>query len=384
MDNVEQLKQDNAKLQERLNNAAKFFREQKAQIEALTSEVKEKTSLAMDYRNQIETLTNENKQLKDQVESCEFASESDANNLEDLQKQLNEYELKLQASEKTINEQRDAYENKITLLEEDNLKLVEDAKLFDECAKKLSNAEAAYEELRKKYKDNDIARGEAELKASNLQSEYEKIFDKQDKEIKDLNNQVETLKKKFEEEGNNNVANKVLLDEAHQVIESKDKAYKVLQDTYNEVFGELNELKETNKRNVNAFEDLNTKFKQLNELYDACEAEKLGAQADYENLKEQFEHIKIQEEANREAATQAEELYEECEKYRSFMKALSQLTKTVNIEWLSPNEMNEDQKKVLNEVTTPKKEQAANKDTKKVVNDKGKNFREQDFPLMSM
>ena len=38
MDNIEQLKQDNAKLTERLNNAAKFFREQKAQIEALTKE----------------------------------------------------------------------------------------------------------------------------------------------------------------------------------------------------------------------------------------------------------------------------------------------------------------------------------------------------------
>ena len=47
----------------------------------------------------------------------------------------------------------------------------EDSKLFDECTKKLSNAEAAYDQLRKKYKDSDIARNEAELKASNLQSE---------------------------------------------------------------------------------------------------------------------------------------------------------------------------------------------------------------------
>ena len=205
-----------------------------------------------------------------------------------------------------------------------------------------------------------------------------KFFREQKTQIENLTKENEELKK------NQNVVDPKTITELNDQIKSKDQAYKVLQDTYNEVFGELNELKETNKRNVNAFEDLNTKFKQLNELYDACEAEKLGAQADYENLKEQFEHIKIQEEANREAAAQAEELYEECEKYRNFMRALSQLTKTVNIEWLSPNEMNEDQKKVLNEVTTPKKEQAANKDTKKVVNDKGKNFREQDFPLMSM
>ena len=88
--------------------------------------------------------------------------------------------------------------------------------------------------------------------------------------------------------------------------------------------------------------------------------------------------------ANREMAAQAEELYEECEKYRNFMKALLQLTKTFNSESLSSIEINEDQNKVSNEVTTPKKERTANKDTKKIANDKGKNFREQDFPLMSM
>jgi DNA phosphorothioation-dependent restriction protein DptG len=41
MENIEQLQQNNAKLQERLNNAAKFFREQKAQIESLTKENEE-------------------------------------------------------------------------------------------------------------------------------------------------------------------------------------------------------------------------------------------------------------------------------------------------------------------------------------------------------
>ena len=66
------------------------------------------------------------------------------------------------------------------------------------------------------------------------------------------------------------------------------------------------------------------------------------------------------------------------------MKALLQLTKTFNSESLSSIEINEDKKKVSNEVTSSKKERATNKDTKKIANDKGKNFREQDFPLMSM
>ena len=41
MENIEQLKQDNAKLTERLNNAAKFFKDQKAQIDNLTKENKQ-------------------------------------------------------------------------------------------------------------------------------------------------------------------------------------------------------------------------------------------------------------------------------------------------------------------------------------------------------
>ena len=83
-------------------------------------------------------------------------------------------------------------------------------------------------------------------------------------------------------------------------------------------------------------------------------------------------------------AAQAVELYEECEKYRNFMKSLLQLTKTFNSESLSSIEINEDQNKVSNEVTASKKERVTNKDTKKVINYKGKNFREQDFPLISM
>ena len=105
MDNIEQLKQDNEKLQERLNNAAKFFRKQKAQIE---------------------TLTKENTQLKEQINSLEFNEESDAsviNNyandneklkktIQNLNNQCNEYELKLELSEKQLKEQKDEYENR--------------------------------------------------------------------------------------------------------------------------------------------------------------------------------------------------------------------------------------------------------------------------------
>ena len=62
MENIEQLKADNAKLTERLNNAAKFFREQKATIEKLSEEVKDKD---VEIANQKDALESCYKQLHD-------------------------------------------------------------------------------------------------------------------------------------------------------------------------------------------------------------------------------------------------------------------------------------------------------------------------------
>ena len=111
--------------------------------------------------------------------------------------------------------------------------------------KKLFNTSGLkYRELEKTLKDKDIAKGEAELKVKNLQNEYTKIFEEQDKEIN-------TLKKKFEEEGQNAVTNKVLLDEA------------------------------------------NEKLDKLNKIYDDCENEKLAIQADYESLNNKYHTIEL-------------------------------------------------------------------------------------------
>ena len=83
----------------------------------------------------------------------------------------------------------------------------------------------------------------------------------------------------------------------------------------------MNELKETNKKNVNAYEDLNNKFKRLNELYDSCENEKLAVQADYETLKEQYNELKINADAYEEAAREYESISEEYEAFKASVQA---------------------------------------------------------------
>ena len=265
MEDIQKLQQDNAKLQERLNNAAKFFREQKAQIEALTKE---------------------NEELK-RTPKDEVINTEKWNTLvtekENLNKQLNEYESKLQKLESDIDSKDKAYKvlqdtyNEVFAEKEKITKQYKEQEKFEtevinvkvpELEERLKNTEKAYKELQDKYKANDIAKGEAELREQSLHNEYIKKFEEQ-------NIQIDTLKKKFEEEGKNAVANKVLLDKANEKIDK------------------------------------------LNKLYDDCENEKLAAQADYDSLKEKYESLKINAEANEEVARKYEEIYEEYETLKS-------------------------------------------------------------------
>ena len=204
MEDIQKLQQDNAKLQERLNNAAKFFREQKAQIEELTKE---------------------NKSLKNLNDKC------------------NEYELKLESAEKQLEEQRNNYENQITLLEKNNIELSKDLEKFDELAHDAESFNALQEDLNKEIEtltsqlnqSNEEVKKETEIRRNSQEKchelekrlkEAENICIIKDEEIKKLTeldidyvNQIDSLKKKFEEEGHNCAANKALLDEANTTIQ---------------------------------------------------------------------------------------------------------------------------------------------------------------------
>lgn len=209
MDNIEQLKQDNAKLTERLNNAAKFFREQKAQIESLTKE---------------------NEQLKND------------NNVKDDSIRLN-------------NELLETVEN----LKKEN------------------------EELEKKIKEQQ------DFEANNIN----KVVPELEEELSKYKNTTELLNKS--------------IDELNNSIDSKDKAYKVLQDTYNELFGENTKLKE----------DLENRIKQIRateKTYDEEQKKIIAARdefiAKYNQSKEIIEQLKKENKEAEESANKIMDSYE--------------------------------------------------------------------------
>lgn len=290
MEDIEKLKQDNAKLQERLNNAAKFFREQKAQIESLTKENEILVEKTKTYEHKIDNLENNNddvQKLEIKIDELEKTITSKDQAYKVLQDTYNEVFAEKEKITKQYKEQEkfetDVINVKVPELEEKlhalqqthddlgvdydklNAKYNELLKEKDKqvtmnesLAQSLAKTEAdldivrksdneyrkAFEELQDKYKANDIAKGEAELRAQTLNDEYTKKFAEQE-------TQIETLKKKFEEEGKNAVANKVLLDEA------------------------------------------NEKLTKLNELYDNCENEKLAIQNDYNTLSDKIKTMEL-------------------------------------------------------------------------------------------
>ena len=213
MEDIEQLKQDNAKLTERLNNAAKFFKDQKAQIN---------------------NLTKENKQLKDQIEGFENEFKSNEAYSDDLNKQIDRLEAKLK-------EQQDSYENKMELL-------------VEELNAKYSNLQNEYAILDNKYQDTKIELENALTTEVKLKADSEALSS-YEKEIEDLKSKNENIETQFNEKVN------------------------TLQDALNKYIEDA---------------------KKFNKLYDDCENEKLAIQNDYDELKDKYARLEIDNVMNEE------------------------------------------------------------------------------------
>ena len=213
MEDIEQLKQDNAKLTERLNNAAKFFKDQKAQID---------------------NLTKENKQLKDQIEGFENEFKSNEAYSDDLNKQIDRLEAKLK-------EQQDNYENKMELL-------------VEELNAKYSNLQNEYAILDNKYQDTKIELENSLMTEAKLKTDNEALSS-YEKEIEDLKSKNENIETQFNEKVN------------------------TLQDALNKYIEDA---------------------KKFNKLYDDCENEKLAIQNDYDELKDKYARLEIDNVMNEE------------------------------------------------------------------------------------
>lgn len=282
MENIEQLKQDNAKLTERLNNAAKFFREQKAQIESLTKENEELKRTPKEEVIDTEKwnkLVTEKENLQKQIEGYEKELKSNEAYSDDLNKQCDKYELKLQKLESDIDSKDKAY------------KVLQDT---------YNEVFADYNKLKEQITQID---------------EYKKSIDH-------LQNTLKSYEHKIDELENNNPEVQKLeeqLVKAEKTIENDkldynklNKEHKALNDTYNklnneysDIYTKYNDLEQGRIKSEEQLNALNTlciqykednkelqdKYDNLEKICNDFENQKLAADADYQGILDMYQEL---------------------------------------------------------------------------------------------
>lgn len=283
MENIEQLKQDNAKLAERLNNAAKFFREQKSQIDQLTKE---------------------NEDLK--------------HNIEDLKTN------KSAADDSTINELTKKFENSEAAYEELRKKYAELKELHD------ANL-ARYNELKNNYEDEQNAIQSKDQEYKVLQDTYNKVVE----ELADTKIELNDYEKM-----NSQLQDQVTKLEAdNDILRKSDKEH---QEAYEQDLKEEKEKMSLLSKQYDALEVVSNTQKndieKLKKLYDECENEKLSCEADYQNLKEQFDQLEVQADIDKEYSKRYEEIWEDYEKCKEFINDIYTKAELLSTTWKMPEQ----------------------------------------------
>lgn len=281
METIEQLQQTNAKLTERLNNAAKFFREQKAQIEALT---KENEELKRTPREEVISVDKWN-DLVDERDNLKSALESTNKQLSDFNKMTEQ----LISEKNELNEQIE----KVRQTSEENAKNL--AKAIEQVKEERDKYEVLEKEnieINKAHKELASENDNLKVKIGQIENEKNVLIDKYKNEYESLQgqlikatnefNQLREFTIKSKEENNK------IIEDYKNLIDEKTKLAKDFEDKYNKVIqeGEMNE-----KNLQNTIGELNNKLDELNNLYNNCENEKLAFQNDYNELIEKHKKL---------------------------------------------------------------------------------------------
>ena len=304
---LEQLQQENAKLTERLNNAAKFFREQKTQIESLTKENE-------DLKNQI------NRTQQEEIISTEDWNKL-VNEKENLNKQCNEYELKLQKLESDIDSKDKAYK---VLQDTYNEVFTENKQLKDQINSCEFNAECDANNAEKLQKQI---------------TEMTATINTQNEEIKKLTVARNNLIKKSQEFDN--------------VIKGYEKSLKDAQDKSDTVIKEqtqeLNELKNFVSIKEDENNNLKNEIKNINKLYENLENEKCAFENDLINLEEKYKALKEEAEANSNLSYKYTNLYNDFEKYHKFIESIVAESQKLINKPVEPKQQQQQQQQNINQ-----------------------------------
>jgi predicted nuclease with TOPRIM domain len=262
MEDLEQLKQNNEKLTERLNNAAKFFREQKAQIEALTKEN--------------EQLKNDNNVKDDSIRLNNELLET----VENLKKEKEELEKKFKEQQ---NFEANNINTVVPQLEEKVTHLEEVIKSKDQAYNVLQNT---YNEL---FGENTRNKEEIQKRIDQIRA-TEKTYDEEQKKIIDARDEwmskYQDLEQKYKDiqQSNEDKIKDIIMDHKQEVADVENQSKKIMESYETDIKKQKDEITALNIQLGETEETLN----KFNIRYENLENEKLAIQADFDNLQEKY------------------------------------------------------------------------------------------------
>lgn len=318
METIEQLKQENEKLNARLAKAVEVFKEQKANIEAVT---KERDDLQEKYNDVFEAAKNlglEIAQLKSKIHEQENIVDQDAtinelrNEIESKNKAykiLQDTYNELFADNTKLKEQLEQRLKQVRAVENttnEEVKKVTAAR--DEWITKYKDLEAELTNLKSINKEINILKDEAELKLSTIQKEYEDKFNEtiasKDNQIIEFISNVESLQMSLTKAESDLEIVRKSDKEYREAFEQQKKENKETEKQFNKVLStyedDIKELKDKYGDLLKQYDSLTTQHDKLSKKYDNLENEKLSWEKEFIELEEKYKNLQSQTAADHE------------------------------------------------------------------------------------
>lgn len=228
MENIEQLRIENEKLNARLNKAIEVFKDQKSQIESLTTELDNYKKSADESSYVYVDLKHKLAEVETTAQSLEELKENHIKEIQRLNEQIDKSDKEIHNLDDLLNEKQTYY---------DELQI--------DYGKLNQKYEALYEsfQITKNLHDDDLKR------YNELESNYKKLQNDHDDAVKTAT----TYQKSYEEVKDQNVVLQEKLDKINEEVQA-------LENTNKEYKNELDKYTVQAKNKDDAYEELRKKY----------------------------------------------------------------------------------------------------------------------------
>lgn len=243
MESIEQLKIENEKLNARLNKAVQVFKDQKSQIESLTTELDNYKKSADESSYIYINLKNRLAEVETTAQSLEELKENHIKEIQGLNEQIDKSDKEIHNLGNLLDEKQIYYDD----LQAD----------YDKLNQKY---EALYEsfQITKNLHDDDLKR------YNELESNYEKLQNIRNKEVSEIEN-IQLNITKLQKDHDDAVKTATAYQESYKEVKDQNV---VLQEKLDKMTEEVQALEKTNKEYKNELDKYTVQTKNKDDAYE--------------------------------------------------------------------------------------------------------------------